>query len=91
MEQDIHRRAEERVERRMGFFTHLVTYLVVNAGLFLAWYFISDHGKGFPWFVIPLGGWGVGVIVHALGVFVFGKFRERMIDREVHRIRRKTE
>jgi len=73
----------------MGFFTHLVTYLVVNAGLFLVWYFISDHGKGFPWFVIPLGGWGVGVIVHALGVFVFGKFRERMIDREMHRIKQR--
>lgn len=86
---EIRRKAEERVERRMGFYTHLVVYLVINAGLAVIWYFVSDHGKGFPWFVIPLGGWGIGVIAHLMSVFVFDKIRERMIEREEARIRRR--
>ncbi len=89
MEQHIHRKAEERVERRIGFFMHLATYLIVNLGIFLTWYFLSDRGKGFPWFLVPLGGWGVGIVVHLLSVFVFDRVRERMIDREVHRIRKR--
>lgn len=89
MEHDVLRRAEERVERRMGFFYHLAVYIIINLGLFIVWYFVSDHGKGFAWFVIPAGGWGVGVLVHFLSVFVFGGLREKMIDKEVHRIRTK--
>jgi hypothetical protein len=91
MDQHIQRRAEERVERRIGFFMHLVTYLVVNLGIFLVWYFVQDRGKGFPWFLIPLGGWGVGVIVHCFGVFVFDRIRERMIDREARRISKRQD
>lgn len=89
MDTEIRRKAEERVERRIGFFTHLVTYLVINAGLAVTWYFVSDHGKGFPWFVIPLGGWGIGIIAHFLSVFIFDRIRERMIDREEAKIKKR--
>lgn len=91
MDQHIHRKAEERVERRVGFFMHLVTYFIVNLGIFLVWYFVSNHGKGFPWFLIPLGGWGVGLLVHCFSVFVFDRVRERMIDREAHRISKRQD
>jgi len=90
MEREIRRRAEERVERRINFFVHLAIYLVVNAGLFVLWYFVSNHGKGFAWFVIPLGGWGIGIVAHLLSVFVFDRIRERMIDREMERIKRRA-
>lgn len=87
MEQEIRRKAEERVERRISFFMHLLIYVVINLGLFLIWFFTSNHGKGFGWFIIPLAGWGVGLLAHFLDVFVFYGIRERMVDKEMHKIR----
>ncbi len=89
MEQEIRRKAEERVERRIGFFTHLVTYLIINLGFIVVWYFTSDKGKGFPWFVIILAGWGIGLLAHLFSVFVFDRFRERMVDKEMNKLRQK--
>ena len=87
MEQEFRRRAEERIERRFSFFAHLIIYLVVNTGIFLVWFFVTDHGKGFPWFVIVLAGWGIGLISHLLSVFVFDKMRDRMIDKEITKMK----
>ncbi|MBD3286274.1 hypothetical protein GF359_06985 [candidate division WOR-3 bacterium] len=88
MEQHIRRRAEERVERRFTFFAHLVIYLVINIGAFFVWFFVTNKGKGFPWFLILAGGWGVGLLAHFLSVFVFGKLREKMIDKEAAKLRK---
>ena len=56
--------------------------------LFLVWLFTGD---GFPWFIFPLGGWGIGVLFHFLGVFVFSKqtgWERKEIEKEVERIKR---
>ena len=54
-------KAEKRVEEKKGFYWDLGAYVVVNAGLFLIWLFT---GAGYPWFVWPLLGWGIGVVFH---------------------------
>jgi class 3 adenylate cyclase len=44
-----------------GFRGHAATYAAVNAGLFGIW---GWTGTGFPWFLIPLFAWGIGLSSH---------------------------
>jgi hypothetical protein len=87
-EQEIYAKARKRVEEKKGFISHLVVYIVVNVGLILIWAF---SGRGYPWFVWPLGGWGIGLIFHFLGVFFFGKetgWEKNEVEKEAERIRK---
>ena len=65
------REAKEQVERERGFYQHLITYVLVNLGLFGLYLF---SGSGYYWFVWPLIGWGIGLAFHAYGVFGNGLF-----------------
>ena len=88
-EEEIYQLARKRVEEKKGFFSHLIIYVIVNLILFLIWLFPA--GGGFPWFLFPLGGWGIGLIFHALGTFVFNKetgWERREIEKEVERLRK---
>ena len=89
-EQELYDKARKRVEEKKGFFIHLTFYIIVNFMLVLIWAFAS--GGGFPWFVFPLGGWGIGILFHFLGVFVFSgqtEWERRAIEREVERMRKR--
>lgn len=86
-EEQIYRLAEKRVKAKRGFFTHFAIYIVVNIILVLVWAFAT--GGGFPWFVFPLVGWGIAVLIHFLSVFVFERKSDReAIEKEAERIRR---
>jgi Na+(H+)/acetate symporter ActP len=88
-EEQIYEEARKRVEAKKGFFIHFAIYIVVNIMLVLIWAFAA--GRGFPWFIFPLCGWGIGILFHFLGVFVFSRqgARDRQaIEKEAERIRR---
>lgn len=68
----------------MGFYRHLLTYLVVNLGLFGIDYL--DNGD-FNWAYFPLIGWGVGLFAHFLQIRSFSLFS---VEREKERLRRKN-
>ena len=86
-EEQIYEEAKKRIEAKQGFFFHIIVYIVVNIVLVLIWAFVA--GRGFPWFIFPLGGWGIGLLFHFLGVFVFGKNLDRAaIEKEAEKIRR---
>ena len=86
-EEQIYEQAKKRVEEKRGFFVHLTVYILVNIMLVLIWRFAN--GGGFPWFIFPLGGWGIGIIIHFLNVFVFGrKSNSAAIEKEAEKIRR---
>lgn len=51
--------------RKRGFITHLAVYILVIFGLAGINYTFSP---GFPWFIFPAVGWGIGVLMH----FLFG-------------------
>ena len=86
-EDEIYEQAKTRVEAKKGFFIHLTVYIVVNIVLVLIWAFAA--GGGFPWFVFPIFGWGIGIIFHYLGIFVFGGKSDRAaIEKEAKNIRR---
>ena len=87
-EEEIYRMARKRVEEKKGFRTHFVVYIGVNILLVVVW---AATGAGFPWFVFPLGGWGIGILFHFLGVYVFSQQTERdrrEIEKEAEKLRR---
>ncbi len=53
-------------KEKAGFRGHFITYVGVNGGLFLLWALTGV--TGFPWFLIPLFAWGIGVASHYAGV-----------------------
>jgi len=86
-EEQIYEQAKKRVEDKKGFFIHFIVYIVVNIMLVLIWAFAAD--RGFPWFIFPLGGWGIGLLFHFLGVFVFEtKSDKAAIEKEAEKLRR---
>ena len=95
-EEEMRSRAEKRVEERMGFKTHLTVYIIVNSMLFLIWLFTSlfaAEGWIFPWFLFPLGCWGVALAFHAWNVYgpkSDEDRREAMVQKEMERIKKET-
>jgi TM2 domain-containing membrane protein YozV len=88
-DQELYERARKIVEEKKGFYTHLAVYVLVNTFLIIIWAFPS--GGGYPWFLWPLGGWGIGIIFHFLGVFVFPRQTEwerRAIEKEVEHLKK---
>ena len=85
-EEEIYREAKKRVEEKKSFRTHFVVYIVVNILLVIIW---ATTGAEFPWFVFPLGGWGIGILFHFLGVYVFSREADkREIEKEAERLRK---
>ena len=77
-EEQIYKEAKKRVAAKKDFYIHLIVYICVNILLVIIWWFTGAKAirVGLPWFVFPLGGWGIGVLVHFLVVFVFGQKKE---------------
>lgn len=86
MDNEVEALATKRVQNRTSFVTHLAMYVVMNAGFVAIWFLT---GRGYPWFVWPLLGWGIGILAHAITLVVGpGSAAERRaIDREVRRLR----
>ena len=88
-DEEITKLARKRVEEKKGFFIHLMVYILVNLLVILMWAFV--YGGGYPWFAWMTGGWGIGILSHFLGVFVFNKasgWERHQMDAEVERIKR---
>ncbi|KAA0989619.1 2TM domain-containing protein [Dyadobacter aurulentus] len=55
----------KKAKKRAAFKIHLRTYLIINAGLWLLYFF--THYPNFnpiPWPVFPMLGWGIGLGMH---------------------------
>lgn len=61
----------QAARKRVAFKRHLLTYLVVNAFLWLIWAFTGAerYGAGLPWPVWPTLGWGIGLAFNYIGVY----------------------
>ena len=81
MERDeIYLRAKKRVENLKAFYIHLTVYILVNLMLFFI-NISSDSSK--LWFLYPLGGWGIGIVIHGLTTFPFGIFGKEWEERKI--------
>jgi len=76
--------AIKRLSARRDFGMHLVTYVIVNIGLVVIW-FATGHGYFWPGWV--LGGWGIGVVLHAWDVYGRRPISEQDIVKEMDRQR----
>ncbi|MEI7554771.1 2TM domain-containing protein [Candidatus Chlorohelix sp.] len=90
---EAYRMAERRVKAKIGFYWHLASYVIVN-GMLIAIYLLTTMPVGglyYPWFVWPMLGWGIGLLFHFLGVYVFASnnspvVRQRMIEEELRKM-----
>ena len=64
-------RAKKRVENLKAFYVHLVIYILVNMMLFTI---NITSNSDVMWFLYPLAGWGIGIVIHGLTVVAAGKF-----------------
>lgn len=54
-------------QERTGLAGHTTSYIGVNLMLFGLWFFTTGP-VGFPWYLFPLLGWGIGYMSHRMGV-----------------------
>jgi len=82
---DITSWARERAEMLQGLYIHLIVYVVVNAGLFgINWLTRSQGGTW--WFIWPIVGWGIGLLVHLVTV-AFPVFSDRWVQTKAEELR----
>lgn len=83
--QEAYQRAKKRVEAKAGFYRHLTIYIAVSVLLMLINFSTSSE---YLWFIWPLMGWGLAVLLHALRVFGFAggsAITEQMIEKEMEK------
>jgi hypothetical protein len=86
--EDIERLARKRAGAKLGWYIHAVVYVLVNLFIFTMSQYAFGHR---PWSVMPLMGWGLGLALHGISVFVLGAgegLRERMLQKERERLQR---
>lgn len=86
--EEIERLARKRASAKMGWYLHAIVYVLVNGFLF-ATTFMGMRDR--PWNVYPALGWGLGLALHFVSVFVMGQgsgLREDLVRRERERIER---
>lgn len=86
--EEIDRLARKRAGAKLGWYTHALVFTLVNLVILgLSHYGFGDR----PWSIFPLLGWGLGLALHGISVFVLGtgsSLRQRMIDHERERLQR---
>ena len=85
---EIERLARKRAGAKLGWYLHATIYVLVNLVLFA----MSRYGFGSrPTSVFPLLGWGLGLALHGISVFMLGAgsgLRERLVQKERERLQR---
>lgn len=80
--------ARKRAGAKLGWYSHAAVYVLVNLFLFS----LSEYGFGSRrWSLAPLLGWGLGLALHGVAVFVLGSgsgLRERMVQKEREKLQR---
>ena len=84
---DLRRIAVRRANLKLAFRAHLMTYVIVNAGL-VAINLVTNPG-GYFWAIWPMMGWGIGLAAHGVTVYMDGEgLRDRMIQEELEKLRK---
>jgi hypothetical protein len=79
---DIDRIARKRAGAKLGWYAHAAMYVAVNLFLFAMSHYAFGTRR---WSMFPLLGWGLGLALHGISVFVIGSgsgLRERLEQRE---------
>ena len=72
MSDEQYEKARKRVQELKGFYSNLITYIVINVGLMIINLVTSPGSLWFYWVSIF---WGIAVVIHAVKIFILkGKF-----------------
>jgi hypothetical protein len=82
-EKELRKEAKLRAEVKLGFYIHAAVYAGVNVLLFFIWWLRG----GFPWFVFPLLGWGVGLLAHFMYVFAQISVTDNLAEKEYQKLK----
>jgi hypothetical protein len=86
MQSPTDKQLHEIARKRVDFKTHIVVYVVINAALWIIW-FVT--GRGYPWPVWPMVGWGIGVLFHYM--FDYRPARFLSEEEEYKKLRKEME
>ena len=73
----------KQILRRRVFLLHLSVYLTTNLFLIVIW---SLTGGGYPWFLFPIFGWGIGLVAHLVAAYLLSDPQEIVLRREQQRL-----
>ena len=73
----------KQILRRRVFLLHLSVYLATNLSLVVIW---ALTGAGYPWFVFPILGWGIGLVAHGVVAYLLSDPEEIVLRREQQRL-----
>ena len=82
---ELRKEAKQRARKKLGFYIHLVIYLIVISILVIVWFMT---GPELIWIIFPIIGWGIAVIIHYLRTFVYteDKLLDEMAEKEYQRM-----
>ncbi len=89
-DEELRELALRSLKRKRGFLTHLVSYIIVNAFLWVVYVFgalSSEPHAWWPWPLVVMAGWGIGLGLNAWAVYgrANGPISEEQIQREIRR------
>lgn len=76
-------REARQILRRRAFLVHAAVFAAVNAMLIGVWVLA---GAGYPWFLFPLMGWGVGLVAHGATAYLLANPNDLVLEREQRRM-----
>ncbi len=82
----------KQAKKRVGFKLHLRTYLLVNAMLWILYFILNGFrfgsftGASFPWPLIVMLSWGIGLVSHYLSVYTQSS-EKAMVEREYEKLK----
>jgi uncharacterized membrane protein len=76
-------REARQILRHRAFYLHLAVYVAVQLVLLGIW---AMAGGGYPWFLFPLMGWGIGVVAHGAAAFLLANPNDIVLAREQRRL-----
>jgi hypothetical protein len=82
---EAYKKAQERVEAKLAFYRHLGIYIAVNTLLIIINLITSPETI---WFIWPLLGWGIAIVINAIQVFIYpteSSLKARMIEKEMEK------
>jgi hypothetical protein len=87
-EEALQQAAKKRVDLKIGFYTHLLVFVLVNSGMYL----MNNFSGGQRWHHFPLFGWGLGLAIHGIVTFISLQgmgLKARMLEQEIETLRRR--
>jgi hypothetical protein len=76
-------------KKRVQFKRHLAAYIIVNSFLWAVWIFSpkeQDEAQ-YPWPLMSMLGWGIGLAFHFMGTFVFEN--SNAVEKEYEKLKSK--